>query len=41
MKDVNESFLNQLKMLPGFEVDANGNYTLKGHPLIITKVVAE
>lgn len=41
MKDVNESFLNQLKMLPGFEVDANGNYTLEGHPLIITKVVAE
>ena len=39
MKDIDEDILNKLKMLPGFESDGNGNYTLEGHPLIISKIV--
>lgn len=39
MKDIDDDLLNKLKMLPGFESDGNGNYTLEGHPLIISKIV--
>lgn len=40
MKNVDETTLNRLKQLPGFKDEGDGIFTLEGHPLVISKVVA-
>ena len=41
MTEIDDELLKRLKQFPGFKSDGNGQYTFEGHPLIISKVIAD